>query len=328
LLCLGCGNEIPEGENCPICASHHAVHGRARSPVDEPEERPTYFCTTCGNEVFEGESCAVCETRAARAAALAARAQEPSQNETDDEDYATTFCPSCGNEVPAGQACAICQSGHAVKRPRRPVDPELARTQLCPSCGNEVPADQPCGICQSGHAIKRRVRTRRICRGCGNEVDDPARCPICASGRALKPQREPEGPVCPQCDELLETQDWDGISVMMCPSCQGSFFPHGGLEQTLDKLRDNTEPASLREVMQELRSRTGATLPKAVRYKKCPVCRLSMTRRVYAGVSGVIIDMCGHHGRWVDQASFTAITDFVSRGGDLLARRNPLERKR
>jgi hypothetical protein len=44
-----------------------------------------------------------------------------------------------------------------------------------------------------------------------------------------------------------------------------------------------------------------------------------MTRRNYATVSGVIVDFCGDHGTWVDEAQFAALAEFISRGGDILA---------
>jgi hypothetical protein len=56
-----------------------------------------------------------------------------------------------------------------------------------------------------------------------------------------------------------------------------------------------------------------------VRYKACPVCEEVMARRAYGTVSGVIVDHCGDHGTWVDEAQFAALADFICRGGDVLA---------
>jgi hypothetical protein len=72
-------------------------------------------------------------------------------------------------------------------------------------------------------------------------------------------------------------------------------------------------------VMKEFKDRFTRKLPEAIRYKQCPVCLTVMTRRNYATVSGIIVDSCGDHGTWVDEAQFAALADFICRGGDLLA---------
>ncbi len=74
-------------------------------------------------------------------------------------------------------------------------------------------------------------------------------------------------------------------------------------------------------VCREFRDRFTRELPAAMRYKSCPECGTVMTRLNYAGSSGIILDVCGHHGTWVDQSAFGSLTDFVSRGGDLIRQR-------
>ena len=44
-----------------------------------------------------------------------------------------------------------------------------------------------------------------------------------------------------------------------------------------------------------------------------------MTRKAYGTISGVIIDTCPDHGKWVDETQFAALADFICRGGDVLA---------
>ena len=80
--------------------------------------------------------------------------------------------------------------------------------------------------------------------------------------------------------------------------------------------------AELPEVLREFRDRHARKLPDTVRYKRCPVCATYMTRRAYARVSGVIVDV------WCDQAAFQEIASFIARGGDVLAARSPSRRRR
>jgi Zn-finger nucleic acid-binding protein len=270
MLCLQCGNEIPEDHtDCPVCAANSE---RGSLVPDEgaaaPDEPRYVFCRTCGNEYVEEKGCPVCADKATRW-----------RNEDDDK---RRLCLSCGNEIVGGGACPICAAG---KAPRK-----RARLKLCPKCGNEV--------------------------------EDIHQCPICLSGRAGKRKRaaEPEGAVCAQCEHELEEQDWDGVTVLMCAECGGCFFLDNGLERTLDKLREATEPRDISEIMADLKGRRFGTVAKAVRYRPCPVCREFMVRRNYGGVSGIMIDVCGPHGIWVTQHAFGELSEFVSLGGDAIAK--------
>jgi Zn-finger nucleic acid-binding protein len=162
-----------------------------------------------------------------------------------------------------------------------------------------------------------------LCSSCGNEVPDPTQCPVCQAGRAPRQgesKRLAKGRGrCPRCNEFLSEEDWDGVMTFCCPNCRGIFFPNRGLEEVLNKLRATCDPVDVQSVMKDFKDRFSRKLPTAIRYKTCPVCVTVMTRRNYATVSGVIVDQCGDHGTWVDEAQFGALADFISRGGDVLA---------
>ncbi|MHC4225002.1 MAG: zf-TFIIB domain-containing protein [Planctomycetota bacterium] len=277
------------------------------------------LCPGCGNEIDPGEECPVCAAgRHTKRAPSGPPERKPPR---------TRLCPGCGNEIEPGGACPVCAAGRNVRRsPATPAMGELA-SHLCPSCGNEIYGEGPCGICNSGHAIrKNRKRGWSLCPRCGNEVEDVHDCPICREGRAPGGSPRREGVVCPQCDEAMEQQDWEDVRVHICGSCQGCFFPPDGLEQTLDKLRDESEASDVVALLAEYRERNRLSLPRAVRYKPCPVCGQAMVRRNYASTSGVIVEVCGH-GVWVDQSAFGALSDFVSRGGDRVAERRATRRR-
>ena len=161
-----------------------------------------------------------------------------------------------------------------------------------------------------------------LCPSCGNEIENPQDCPVCGAGRAPRAsvRKLEQGRChCPRCNDLLEEQDWEGVATYTCPSCHGNFFRSRGLEEILDKLRASCDPVDVASVHREFKDRFTRKLPEAIRYKKCPVCNTVMTRRNYATVSGVIVDACGDHGTWVDEAQFAALADFICRGGDVLA---------
>jgi len=316
MFCFGCGNEIPDGKECPVCAA-----GRATPrPRHAPAEEATYLCRECGNEFPEGQECPVCADRA-----RAPAPPPPEEPEPEPSEKGTCLCRDCGNDVPEGEDCPVC----ADRLLRRAGRDEDRPTTFCRKCGNEVFADRPCPVCEDARGRKPVKQALALCKRCGNMVEDVHQCPICAAGRASgKRPEKPSVPCCPRCEDPLEEQDWDGVAVLICATCQGSLFPVGGLEKTLDKLRDASEEAKLPEVLREFKDRYQRKLPAAVRYKHCPICEGLMTRRNYMGVSGVIVDVCGKHGTWVDQAAFTDLAAFISRGGDVLAARNPLKRRR
>ena len=161
-----------------------------------------------------------------------------------------------------------------------------------------------------------------LCTGCGNEVADPSSCPICQAGRApggSMRKLEKGRCQCPRCNEFLQEQDWDGVATWCCPNCRGTFFTGRGLEDVLNKLRATCDPIDVQSVFKDFSDRFTRKLPTQIRYKTCPICSTVMTRRNYATVSGVIVDLCGDHGTWVDEAQFAALADFICRGGDVLA---------
>lgn len=168
-----------------------------------------------------------------------------------------------------------------------------------------------------------------MCRQCGNTVRDGEACAVCDAGRGGR-KRGASGPQCPQCHDPLQPESWDGIDVHVCATCQGALFPPRGLEELLDKLRSMSEQGGydVAEVLRDLRGDARRVLPDKVRYLRCPLCDDFMPRKNYAGVSGIILSHCADHGHWVSQANFGELSDFISRGGDLLARRNPLRRRR
>ncbi len=242
------------------------------------------------------------------------------------------LCKQCGNTIESDEECRVCAAGRGFQRKPPTPEPAKRRTTICSVCGNEIVPGESCAVCAAGRGFQKKVeRKEALCPTCGNVVANVQECPVCLSGRA--PQRarrreEAKGPACPRCREALEEQQWEEVLVLMCPTCQGALFPVGGLEGTLDKLRQGVESASLADVLNEFRTRAGGVMPAAVRYKSCPRCRGTMTRRNYAGVSGVIVDFCGRDGTWVDQAAFSQLAEFITKGGDLLAARSPLNRRK
>ena len=277
------------------------------------------FCVVCGNTVEPGPEgdCPVCIANLERGS-LVTEADAPSaapEGGAGGRETRVILCPECGNQVEADRECPVCADARERRKAKREVD----ETHFCRSCGNTFHGTGACPICNAGRAIRKRKRA--LCTRCGNEVDDTSHCPVCAANRASKrPVRRDGGePFCPQCELPLEAQDWDGVPAHICGQCNGVLFPGSGLERTLDKLRSaEPDPQSAVAVFQKLLRRA---LPPAVRYKPCPVCNVSMTRRNYAGTSGIILDICPQHGTWIEQRAFGDLSEFVGSGADKIKKR-------
>jgi Zn-finger nucleic acid-binding protein len=168
-----------------------------------------------------------------------------------------------------------------------------------------------------------------ICMQCGNELLGTVKCTVCAAGRGgvkLAPSdavdaRRPHllRCRCPYCEHYLETEDWEGIRVLSCPECRGTFFPDHALESVLNQLRAGAETLEVSAVLADFRKRFTRKLPPSVRYRNCPVCEDPMLRSNYGTVSGVIVHVCGDHGTFVNEMEFANLAEFIVRGGDQLA---------
>lgn len=326
MLCPGCGNEVEAGSDCAVCRAAEELLEQATRAGD------SRLCRDCGNEIYGDGACQVCAALRRRAPKLVAcpecgtQVEDPAEcsaciAEEEARRVPFRFCAGCGNEVPSNGDCPICAAAEA-RREKAPAEDDEDRSYLCTGCGNEVYGSGPCGVCSLGRGGRKEKRKARLtlCPGCGHEVEDVRHCPICRQGKSLKQAKHLDA-LCPKCDDALEAQDWDGADVMVCPTCTGCLFKGRALEVTLDKLRENIEGQTVRNVLAEFKDRhKRGRLPEKFQYKSCPVCRLAMVRRNYAGVSGVVVDVCGQHGTWVDQHAFADLTDFVTRGGDTLAK--------
>ena len=62
-----------------------------------------------------------------------------------------------------------------------------------------------------------------------------------------------------------------------------------------------------------------------MRYIHCPVCDVLMNRRVFARMSGVVVDVCRQHGVWFDAGELAAVVQFITRGGLAQARQRDLD---
>lgn len=128
--------------------------------------------------------------------------------------------------------------------------------------------------------------------------------------------REGLSGACPRCEGALTATDRGGVGLDECGGCGGVFLGEKAVESVLS---DDAVRASLAA---ELAPRP-RYVEQGVRYLRCPRCARAMNRKVFARVSGVIVDVCKDDGVFFDGGELGAVLAFVDRGG--LAKQAALE---
>jgi Zn-finger nucleic acid-binding protein len=186
-------------------------------------------------------------------------------------------------------------------------DPPTAPTLRCPSCGAPVPeADRSCAHCGSLLATRRcavcftlNPRDALKCTRCGADLPSET----LAASAAGKP--------CPDCGVPLVARTTGVLAYAECARCGGLFVSN----EVFDRV---VEEAGARVVARAVEGETPPPVEKVpirFHYRKCPACGELMTRRNYGGGSGVILDVCGRDGVFLDRGELTGIVDFLEKGG-------------
>ncbi len=177
----------------------------------------------------------------------------------------------------------------------------------CPSCGAPVTeADRSCAHCHS------LLSTRRCARCFTLNPRDALKCTRCGADLPREAlSASAGGKPCPDCRVPLVARTTGVLGYAECPRCGGLFLSNGVFETV-------TEEADARAVARAVEGDAppapGTPSPR-FHYRKCPVCSGLMTRRNYGAGSGVILDVCGKDGVFLDRGELTAVVAFLEDGG-------------
>ena len=181
----------------------------------------------------------------------------------------------------------------------------------CPGCGAPAAPDAvACAYCGSALATVNcascfgpMFRGSRFCARCGAEAK-----------RELLDEAKPLE--CPRCREQMQALRLGSTEVRECGACGGLWLD----PETLQRLADARE--SHADVVSVLVARAPANPvgPEVVRYVPCPSCTKLMNRTNFAKSSGVVLDVCRHHGVWLDRGELQRVLQFIDRGGLAQAR--------
>ncbi|MBI5362360.1 MAG: zinc ribbon domain-containing protein [Planctomycetes bacterium] len=236
-------------------------------------------------------------------------------------------CPRCrrqwdatGMPVDARLRCTCGEVfGVPAERARAP------RVFRCDQCGAALPAEgRTCAYCSAEVTLEERGLSG-VCPGCSARLSANARfCMEC--GLAIQPQRLTalrEGVACPRCKAALRVRELGARSAIECSSCAGLWLAPAFFEE----LCRRAEKEGLVEAALEGPPGTEATTCTApANYIPCITCGELMLRKNFGECSGVVIDVCKHHGVWLDHRELGRILAFVQKGGLVRARERQVAR--
>jgi Zn-finger nucleic acid-binding protein len=228
-------------------------------------------------------------------------------------------CGSCHTQYDVSGVAAKnfpCRCGATLEnRPPAAVDAEIRR---CGACGALVTADaERCAYCTA--AIQRdddRILSL-ICPECyARNAEDSRFCTAC--GVTFRPESvriDGHELPCPVCTALMPPRQVGGVGINECGSCNGLWVPGDHFDLLVSRAiaaRRNAPP----EELVTLTPRVTGSNPAAqkVQYRKCPECDAFMQRRNFRKSSGVIVDVCGAHGTWLDADELEQIAGFILSG--------------
>lgn len=139
-------------------------------------------------------------------------------------------------------------------------------------------------------------------------------CAGCGRPLGLDPIGTGDSLACPRCPARLTAFSGAPGKLYDCGGCGGQFVEHTLIRALLER-REICGTAVPRRT--ERARRQGS----AVRYVPCPACGALMNRQNFGVTSGIIVDICGHHGVWFEEGELPRVLDFVEKGGLERARR-------
>ena len=120
---------------------------------------------------------------------------------------------------------------------------------------------------------------------------------------------------CPRCKVDLAKLEIGETELRQCERCDGMWAD----VETFETICADREKGSAVLFFVGKKQPVPEGRPK-ISYVPCPDCGQLMNRSNFAHSSGVIIDVCKHHGVWFDADELPKIVEFIQRGGMELAR--------
>ncbi len=147
-----------------------------------------------------------------------------------------------------------------------------------------------------------------VCDHCKKSYHrDLPECPFCGAERPNEAVKL-KVTECPRCKIPLQIHHYRETELDLCPTCAGLWLDSDEfriLTSERDVYIDPTVPQKYKK----------KPLPSEAGYLPCPRCNRLMSRKNFKKISGVLIDVCSHHGVWLDSGELDQIRCFIAQGG-------------
>lgn len=121
--------------------------------------------------------------------------------------------------------------------------------------------------------------------------------------------------ICPRCKIGLSRLEVGPTVLSECTKCDGMWAD----VETFENICADREKQSAVLGFIGQKPALAEGRPK-ISYVPCPDCKELMNRSNFARSSGVIIDICKHHGVWFDSEELPKIIEFIRKGGMEISR--------
>ncbi|MEW6284394.1 MAG: zf-TFIIB domain-containing protein [Candidatus Eremiobacterota bacterium] len=126
---------------------------------------------------------------------------------------------------------------------------------------------------------------------------------------------------CPRCRVPLNQVTVRGLSVDLCPQCDGTWYDGDELVQLLEAPYSTVAGSELGPALIQ-----DVAPPEDREALPCPRCRNAMSRYPFLEGCAVMADGCAYHGVWLDDGELSKLFEHL-RQGDRVARDSFSRRK-
>ncbi|NNE58451.1 MAG: hypothetical protein HKN36_10105 [Hellea sp.] len=123
---------------------------------------------------------------------------------------------------------------------------------------------------------------------------------------------------CPVDDFTLKQETYEGVTIDICPHCNGVWLDAGELEAVQNVQASDFRDVPTNSVMDHVNAAEGMAEAKSEGPRGCVVCSESLEKKEYAFASQVMIDQCPKgHGMWLDRDELARLEMFYEDEQDI-----------
>lgn len=136
-------------------------------------------------------------------------------------------------------------------------------------------------------------------------------CPRCGAAAVVPESADIAARLCPRCRIEMKSVVIGTTTLRECFRCEGLWVDVRSFEKIC---ADREQQSAVMGTAAPATTIPGSEISK-VKYVPCPECSQLMNRMNFARCSGVIVDLCKHHGTWFDRDELSRIIGFIREGG-------------